>query len=79
MPLSGAYTIVSGGGTNRLSPKDAAQVSILGALAAWRMTQSIYRFDPNVFAAVWETPIEGDLPVDMLYRLPEWCVYVETP
>jgi hypothetical protein len=79
LPLAGTYAIVSGGGTNRLSPKDAAQVSILGALAAWRVTQGIYRFDPDVFAAVWETPIEGDLPVGLLYRLPEWCVYVETP
>jgi hypothetical protein len=25
------------------------------------------------------TPLSGDLPVDTLFHLPEWCVYVETP
>lgn len=43
------------------------------------MSQGIYRFDPDLFEAVWNTPLEGGLPVDLLYRLPEWCVYVETP
>lgn len=26
-----------------------------------------------------ETPISGDVPTDTLTRLPEWCVYIETP
>lgn len=77
LPLAGAYAIVSGG--RQLSIQEVGNVSILGALAAWRPTQGIYRFDPDVFAAVWDTPIEGDLPIDVLYRLPEWCVYIETP
>jgi hypothetical protein len=28
---------------------------------------------------VRETPISGDIPCDVLQRLPEWCVYLETP
>jgi hypothetical protein len=48
-------------------------------LATWRVTQGIYRIDPQVAAAVWETPIDGELPVELLFRLPEWCVYIETP
>lgn len=56
--------------------EDAARLT---ALAAWRMTQGIYRFDPAVYEAVRDTPVTGDIPHDVLYRLPEWCVYVETP
>lgn len=51
----------------------------ISALSAWRMTQGIYRYDPALYAALVETPIEGDLPAHTLQRLPEWCVYVETP
>jgi hypothetical protein len=48
-------------------------------LASWRATQGIYRIDPEVAEAIWNTPIDGQLPVDLLFHLPEWCVYVETP
>lgn len=78
-PLAGAYAIVSGGGDNRLGPELAGDVGRLGALAAWRMTQGIYRFDPVLYDALVKTPISGDLPAELLYRLPEWCVYIETP
>lgn len=43
------------------------------------MTQGVYRFDPTVLDALWETPVTGDIPTEVLYHLPEWCVYVNTP
>jgi len=55
------------------------KMAFLSALVAWRITRRIYRFDREILASLWATPVEGDLPVDTLYRLPEWCVYVETP
>lgn len=55
------------------------EVVKLTALAAWRVTQGIYRFDPAVYEAVQNTPIEGDLPGEVLSHLPEWCIYIETP
>ena len=79
LPLHGAYAIVSGGGDNVVPFERAHHVGILGALAAWRVTQGIYRFDPALYGAVIDTPLERDLPREPLYRLPEWCVYVETP
>ena len=79
LPLAGWYAIVSGGGDNRLGPQLIGDVGRLAALGAWRVTQGIYRFDPALYEAVVATPIEGDLPRDVLYHLPEWCVYVETP
>lgn len=53
--------------------------SVLTALAAWRLTQGIYRFDEELYAELIDTPITGDLPCDVFFSLPEWCVYVETP
>ena len=52
---------------------------IVSALAAWRVTQGIYRFDPDLYSALIATPLHGALPVDLLHRLPDWCVYIETP
>jgi hypothetical protein len=52
---------------------------IVVPLATWRVTQGIYRIDPEVAEAIWNTPIDGQLPVELLFHLPEWCVYIETP
>lgn len=51
----------------------------LAALGAWRMTRGIYRFDPDVYAPLVESGYSGDIPTEVLLRLPEWCVYIETP
>lgn len=51
----------------------------LVCFAAWRMTKGIYRFDPALYDALIDTPLAGDIPVQVLEQLPEWCVYIETP
>lgn len=79
LPMAGWYAIVSGGGDRRVPFEQIGDVGRLAALGAWRVTQGIYRFDPALFDALVATPVDGDLPHDVLYRLPEWCVYVETP
>ena len=76
VPLSGAYAVVSGGGDMPVNA--VADVAVVGGLGAWRLTQGVYRFDPDLLEALWSTPIER-VPTEMLYRLPEWCVYLETP
>ncbi len=48
-------------------------------LAIWRITKGIYRFDSTVYSAISDTPITGNIPCEILFHLPEWCVYVETP
>jgi len=53
--------------------------SDIATLSAWRMTQGIYRYDPALYAALVDTPIAGDIPAHVLQRMPEWCVYIETP
>ncbi len=83
LPLGGAIAITSRGlhpiEAMKADPDSSKDIAILGALAAWRVTQGIYRFHPELFKAVWETSLENELPVDLFFRLPEWCVYVETP
>ena len=83
LPLAGWHAIVSAdAGVPRLDAQHlhlVADVGRLAALGTWRMSQGIYRFDPDLFAALVDTPLTGDLPCDLFYRLPEWCVYVETP
>ena len=78
LPLAGTYAIVSKGKT---PANQAHHIGILGALAAWRVTQGIYRFDPTTFDAppgerashrVTSRP-------EVLFHLPEWCVYIPTP
>ncbi|MDP9474841.1 MAG: hypothetical protein M3R38_03975 [Actinomycetota bacterium] len=53
--------------------------AVLAALLPWRMTKGVYRFDTEVLKEVWSTPIEGEIPTEILYRLPEWSCYVEIP
>lgn len=77
-PLAGSYAIVSGGGDNRVPLDRSHLIAELGGLAAWRPTKGIYRFDLDLGKALVDTPLEGELPREILHRLPEWCVYVET-
>jgi len=56
----------------------SAPVSV-ALLARWRMTQGVYRVDPALYPALAKTELHGDIPADVLRRLPEWCIYLETP
>lgn len=51
----------------------------MAALGPWRYSQGIYRFDKDVLASIAETVPNGEMPTEVLYRLPEWSVYIETP
>jgi len=75
-PMAAAYAIVSDGGSLDGQLGAIGDVQLLAALAAWRVGQGIYRFDPALAEAIKSTPITA-LPVEVLYRLPEWCVYIE--
>lgn len=80
LPLAGFYSIVSAdAGVDQLPLHQISDVAKLAAIGTWRATQGIYRFDPAVYESVSETPINGDLPCDVFYKLPEWCIYIETP
>lgn len=79
LPLGGVHAIVTADPGNTDPLALMSDVGRLGALAAWRVTQGIYRFDPALYERVAETPVDRDIPCQVLYHLPEWCVYIETP
>lgn len=78
LPMGGWYAIVSEGAAV-CPPERIPDVARRAALGTWRYTQSIYRLDADLFRAIADTVPSGALPCDVLYRLPEWCVYIETP
>lgn len=78
-PLAGAYAIVSGGGDQRVPLERGTDIAVIGGLGAWRATQGIYVVDETLLGALWETPVDGDVPSEALQCLPEWCVYVAVP
>lgn len=77
LPIVGYYAIVSGGGGNRVPVERAPDIARLAALGTWRVTQGIYRFDPDLYDSIVSTEFKGDLPAELLHRLPAWCVYIE--
>jgi hypothetical protein len=42
------------------------------------MTQGIYCLAPELFDEAWEADLDWKIPADLFFRLPQWCVYVET-
>ena len=63
--------------TPQLSLDQALYISELAAVGAWP-TQDIYIFDQELFTSIAATPIDREIPTDLLFRLPSWCVYIET-
>ena len=75
LPIVKSHQIVNGGRYSK-DNNEAADIYRLAALSAWRATQGIYRFDPNLYSELFEMEI-GALPVEILRRIPEWCIYIE--
>lgn len=85
VPIAATYGIVAadsgvdGSMLAHVHPERLGDPARLAALAAWRVTQGVYRFDPALYESVASTPIDKAMPSEVFYRLPEWCVYIETP
>lgn len=75
IPLAAVYAVLSKGLT--LDPDKHFEIGMMGALASWRVSQGIYRFDPDVLQELLDTEIDNELQIDLFFRLPEWCVYIE--
>lgn len=80
LPIAGWYSIVSAAtGQDRLSVELVGDVGRLAALGTWRVSQGIYRFSAEVRESLTASAISGPIPSDVLLRLPQWCVYIDTP
>ena len=77
LPFAAWYAIVSGG--RQMPLEMAGDVAKLAALGTWRYTQGVYRFDADVYNSLIDTDFDREMPIEVLYRLKEWCVYIETP
>lgn len=64
-------------GPNRISFNRMLSAGL--TFSIWRVTQGIYRFDESLYSELIHTQSSGELPADVLIRLPEWCVYLEAP
>lgn len=76
LPLPGAQRLIA---SSTLDDQDRLEASYAATLAGWRLAKDIYLFDETVFEELWNTPIEGNIPIDVLYRLPTLCAYVAFP
>src|SRR5205823_1699754 len=79
VPMAGAVAVVSSGRSAGARLDQALEIARVAALTTWRLGRGVYRFDPALYAALAETPIGEDLPVAPLFRLPEWCCYLDLP
>lgn len=57
----------------------AEQILLYSAICPWRYTQGIYRFAPSFGKALCESSLKGEIPCEVLLRLPQWSIYVEMP
>lgn len=51
----------------------------LSTVTAWWPGRIAARFDPEVLAELVGSPLSGDLPVELLERLPTWGLYLDCP
>jgi len=80
LPMAGWYAIISRhAGVDRLPIHLIPNVCRLAAIGTWRYSQGVYRLNPDFDEELSDTVLSGEIPVDVLLRLPEWCVYIETP
>lgn len=84
VPIAAAVSLVTDGAPPPFGPAEAAKMiahppAIVAALAAWRLTKGIYRFDPTLRNEVAGMPLDGVLPAQVFLSLPEWCIWIETP
>ena len=58
---------------------DSKIMPAVASIGTWRYTQGIYQFDDDLLTALTDSQIVGELPAEVLLRLPEWCVYISLP
>jgi len=79
LPVAASYAIVSGEADRQGIPMMEASSDIgnLAAIMAWRPTKGVYRFDDDLLKSLWDVELDKDIPIDVLFNLPEWCCYID--
>ncbi len=76
-PLS--YANNSGKVTREALLPEMGWLNCVSSMYLWRSSKGVYRFSDELYSALINQPMDGDIPVSLLHRLPEWAVYIETP
>jgi len=83
LPVAAGVEITRKGKALEVKERDLEEKTkhpyVVTAAAAWRITKGVYRFDPDLYNELVSQPMDQSIPADVLKRLPEWCVYIETP
>lgn len=58
---------------------DVHALQFIATVIRWRQTQGIYRFATETCDAVLQTKLADNIPSQLFQKLPQWCVYIETP
>ena len=53
--------------------------NIVSALASWRISKQVYRFNMDLELALYQQAGDDQIPVEVLKSLPYPCVYMESP
>lgn len=81
IPMAAGMAIATQGDSSKLFRVGFSPLlnpAIITAAAAWRVSQGVYRFDADLYNSLITQPLDGNIPCEILKRLPEWCVYIET-
>ncbi len=83
LPIAAGISVVTHGSREPQSmlmqnPSLIGKASQLTGLSAWRITKGVYRFDVDWFEHVSQADLSQKIPWEMLFSMPEWCVYIET-
>lgn len=81
IPLAAGVAIATQGDDDQLfraSFNTRLNPAVITAAASWRVSQGIYRFDADLYNSLINQPLDDNIPCELLKRLPEYCVYIET-
>lgn len=73
-PIEVVQTAIKAESTGDAYKRDS---SFAAALAAWRRGKYIYSFDDYLIGELLDSATDTTIPLDILYRLPAQCVYIE--
>jgi hypothetical protein len=51
---------------------------IFVSMVPWNYSKSTYVFDKDLYNEIISMDLNGSLPIEVFYRLPEWSVYIKT-
>lgn len=81
LPMAAVYAIITKGASVDIARSIMAEsiddLPKLTAALVWSRTKTVYQFDATLSELLAEQAMDTNIPVDVLYRLPYPCIYIE--